>query len=124
MNKLLQLGFGSRISNGGCIDTSQYGYYFLLAATGKWSFYAGVQLLQSGEINQVANTWNTMSLLTEGNTLTGEINGNILFKILDNTFQVGWAGIATGYNLADFDNFSLVNLNANSFEGIILIVHG
>jgi len=99
---------GGRTSTGGCVNSYQSGYFFTINERGFWNIYSGLDSLKSGSVvNFGPDEWHSMSLTMTGNKIIGSIDGVQQFAVVDNKFSRGWIAIGTGWNFAQFDDFSI-----------------
>jgi galactosylceramidase len=99
----------------GCNPT---GYYMRLDGAGNASLWTepGKQI-SSGKASGVAgNQWHNVKIQFNGTTITGFVDRVQVFKVTDNTFSSGLAGLATGgdngaRNTAYFDNLLVNTVN-------------
>lgn len=104
----------ARVQNAGCDAYSSKGVFFFLFPKSQNYIVsydlARTMVFAKGSV-QVANDWNTLSILVKGKTVTGAVNGNVIFtanatKITDK----GFSAIGTdSYGLADFDNLKITS---------------
>lgn len=88
------------------------GYYLSVQKTGRW--YLGKTIdgerrqLASGFTELPANTWHTIRITFKGSTITAAIDGAQVGKpVTDETYARGRAGIGTGWNRVQFDDFTI-----------------
>lgn len=88
------------------------GYYFSVQKTGRW--YLGKTVdgerrqLTAGFTEMPANEWHTIRITFSGSTITAFIDGKQVGKpVTDETYKQGRAGIGTGWNRVQFDDFAI-----------------
>ncbi|HET9141027.1 ricin-type beta-trefoil lectin domain protein [Actinophytocola sp.] len=89
-------------------------YRLRVSNTGAWSIRrtntsAQVTTLASGTAPALGtNTWHTISLAFNGNTIAARIDGSTVGTVTDATFPFGQVGFASGWNYhVQFDNLSI-----------------
>ncbi|HEV8559713.1 MAG TPA: ricin-type beta-trefoil lectin domain protein [Actinophytocola sp.] len=89
-------------------------YRLRISNTGAWSIRrtntsATVTTLASGTAAAPGtNTWHTISLAFNGNSITARLDGATLGTVTDGTFPIGQAGFASGWNYhVQFDNLAI-----------------
>jgi len=86
------------------------GYYFTVANDGSWKILTDQQTVaSSGALKNFVNTkFHQYSLSFVKESLTAYVDGEVVAKItISNVIANGWAGIISGWNYAQFDNFVL-----------------
>jgi Glycosyl hydrolase family 59/Concanavalin A-like lectin/glucanases superfamily len=88
------------------------GYVFTVNQDGEWElngakFNSPTIKLASGKASFSTKTWHHLALSFKGSTLQASIDGASVGSANDNTHTKGMAGIGTGWNKAQFDNFSI-----------------
>ena len=63
--------------------------------------------LASGKVSFALNTWHHLALAFKGTAIRVSIDGITVANITDSSHKNGMAGIGTGWNTAQFDNFSI-----------------
>lgn len=88
------------------------GYFISLEKNMNGKFNVALEDLDKGEIKSVAldasvtglNTWHTLAIKAQGNTLNGYLNGKQVFQINDAKYLIGEIGFATYNSSGDFDD--------------------
>jgi len=70
-------------------------------------FKTPARTLASGKAPFQLNTWHHLALAFKGTAIRASIDGALVASVTDTTHQKGMAGIGTGWNTAQFDNFSI-----------------
>lgn len=70
-------------------------------------FKTPVSKLASGKVAIQSHPWLHLALAFKGNAIKASINGTTIANVTDASHQKGMAGIGTGWNTAQFDNFSI-----------------
>jgi len=102
------------IANGGCVDKANpvyKGYYLVLATNGTWSLVQDMGLVvKSGTVASFnKNVWYTLRLHFSGSALNVYVDDNNVYTgVVESSHSTGWAGVASDWNFAQFDNFSLL----------------
>ncbi|HTM81538.1 hypothetical protein [Asticcacaulis sp.] len=84
-------------------------YQFRLYADGRWELLAsekGVPVTK-GQIAIRQTSWHHLALIMRGNVLVGEIDGKSVLKQSDDRHLSGLAGLGSGWNKVQFDNFRI-----------------
>jgi glycosyl hydrolase family 59/glycosyl hydrolase family 59 (putative galactocerebrosidase) len=87
------------------------GYYLSVQKTGRW--YLGKTVdgerrqLASGFVELPADTWHTIKITFAGPVITAAIDGHQVGSATDSTYTSGRAGIGTGWNRVQFDDFTV-----------------
>ncbi|KAK6179700.1 hypothetical protein SNE40_012005 [Patella caerulea] len=70
------------------------------------------KVLASGKVNKVTNSWDVLHLQVQGSSLTGSVNGEVLFNITaPREITNGWVAVGTyPYGIAWFDDFQVTAL--------------
>ena len=84
-----------------------WGYWLSVNSTGNWSLNSYQAIIGSGNINFPANVWHTLKLDFEYATIKAYIDNVLVTTVTDATYANGMAGIGSGWNYAQFDNFTL-----------------
>ena len=63
--------------------------------------------LASGKVPFSLKTWHHLALAFRGSTIEASIDGARVASLSDVTHKTGMAGVGTGWNLAQFDNFAV-----------------
>ena len=51
--------------------------------------------------------WHTLRFTAVGTVLTAYFDGSCLANVTDAAYPVGWAGLSSGWHIAQFTNFSM-----------------
>ena len=81
------------------------GYTFVINTDRKWALYAGKEIIASGKEKFPAFTWHHISLKMRGNKVTVWVNDKEVTSVTNGKYTHGLAGIGSGFNTAEFDNF-------------------
>jgi hypothetical protein len=63
--------------------------------------------LASGKVPFSLKAWHHLALVFKGSAIQASIDGASVASVTDETHKKGMAGIGTGWNQAQFDNFSI-----------------
>ncbi|XP_055894492.1 galactocerebrosidase-like [Biomphalaria glabrata] len=101
----------ARVDQGGCDAFKAQGIYLYVLQSGAYQLsndFARTKITQQGSV-QISAGWHTLSLLVQGASALGALDGVILFNATIPTSPAsGFAAIGTdSYGLADFDNLLL-----------------
>jgi hypothetical protein len=88
------------------------GYVLSLQQDGSWElngskFKAPTVKLASGVVPLQRNPWHHLALTFKGSHIQASIDGTSVANVEDSTHAKGLTGIGTGWNTAQFDNFSV-----------------
>jgi hypothetical protein len=88
------------------------GYVLTLQQDGRWEldsskFKTPTAKLASGMVPFTPKTWHHLALAFRGSTIEASIDGARVASLSDETHKQGMAGVGTGWNLAQFDNFAV-----------------
>jgi hypothetical protein len=87
------------------------GYYLSVQKTGRWYLGKSVdgerRLLTTGFTEMPADAWHTIRISFAGPVITAFIDGQQVGTANDETYQRGRAGIGTGWNRVQFDDFTI-----------------
>jgi hypothetical protein len=88
------------------------GYILSVQHDGTWDldstrFKAAPVKLASGKLPFSLKTWHHLTLIFRGATIQASIDGASVANLTDTSHKKGMAGIGTGWNTAQFDNFSI-----------------
>jgi len=83
------------------------GYWFSVLSNGTWGLYAGNQMLSDGTVAFEPYKWNHLSMKFEGDGIIVSVNDKEITRIKDQKYSKGLAGIGSGYNTVEFDNFGV-----------------
>lgn len=94
------------------------GYWLALNnATSQWQLYASTNLLAYGPANFATNTWHSLRLAMQDNSLGCYVDHILVTNISDDTYSSGLAGLGCGgWYGAQFDNFTLRQLHSDDFD--------
>jgi hypothetical protein len=81
------------------------GYCLKVDQVGKWELKTHKAQLATGKIDFNAEKWHRMEMSFSGDSIRVRLDGAELAEVRDTTFRAGMAGLGTGWNVADFDNF-------------------
>jgi hypothetical protein len=103
-----------RVSHADC-DGTLIGYQFRLYDTGRWELHAAVKdgLIAAGQSAAVRGRWHDLELVFHGQWISGQIDGQPVFEMLDTRHMAGMAGFGTGWNRAQFDDLTLDPVSAD-----------
>jgi galactosylceramidase len=87
------------------------GYWIKAGTDDAWELKSHTNVLASGKVAFAAGAWHALRLRFAGNTITAVIDGAEVQTIEDATYRSGMAGLGTGWNTAEFDNFSVRQLS-------------
>lgn len=88
------------------------GYVLTVQQDGSWEldsskFKTPTVKLASGKVPFSLKTWHHLALAFRGSTIEASIDGARVASLSDVTHKTGMAGVGTGWNLAQFDNFAV-----------------
>ena len=88
------------------------GYILSLQHDGTWEldsakFKTPTIKLASGKLSFKLNTWHHLAMAFEGTAIRVSIDGALVANVTDTSHKEGMAGTGTGWNTAQFDNFSV-----------------
>ncbi len=88
------------------------GYILSVQHDGTWDldstrFKAAPVKLASGKLPFPLKTWHHLALIFKGGAIQASIDGASVANVTDTSHTKGMAGIGTGWNTAQFDNFSI-----------------
>ena len=93
-----------------------YGYWLKVDTNGHWELKAYRDTLAFGTVVLGANQWHKLALRFSGSTISASIDSIEVKSIEHNSdllgFGEGMAGLGTGWNNAQFDNFSVQEIPA------------
>ncbi len=84
------------------------GYRLTIAADGCWTLLSGPAVLVQGHVAFDPETWHKLKLTFAGPQVTANLDGTDLGSAVDFSYTNGMAGLGTGWNCAEFDNFAVV----------------
>ncbi len=88
------------------------GYVLSVRQDGSWElnsskFKSPTVKLASGKVPFQLKTWHHLALTFKGTSIRATVDGAPVANVKDGTHSKGMAGIGTGWNTAQFDNFAL-----------------
>jgi galactosylceramidase len=83
------------------------GYTFVINTGNRWSLFAGTLEIAKGETSFPAFAWHHLSMKLNGNTITVSVNKKEIIAIKNAKYTHGLAGLGSGFNQAEFDNFEV-----------------
>ena len=88
------------------------GYVLTVQQDGNWEldsakFKTPTAKLASGKIPFSLKAWHHLALVFKGSAIQASIDGASVASVTDETHKKGMAGIGTGWNQAQFDNFAI-----------------
>ncbi|MGO8736201.1 MAG: galactosylceramidase [Terriglobia bacterium] len=88
------------------------GYVLTVLQDGGWElnsarFKTPTAKLASGKVPFSLKTWHHLALAFRGSAIQASIDGASVASVTDETHKKGMAGIGTGWNQAQFDNFAI-----------------
>ena len=99
----------------GCVEAYStkwydFGYFLVVGHDRRWALRAGNVTLAQGALPAVhAGAWQGLKLAAVGDSVTCWVDDHLLANVTDRAYARGWAGIGSGFHLAQFANFSLSN---------------
>jgi hypothetical protein len=85
-----------------------HGYWLKISTNGHWQLKSLFTTLADGTVSFDARRWHKLALTFSGTRITAAIDGVEVRTIEDHTFfEGGMAGLGSGWNITEFDNFSL-----------------
>ena len=91
-----------------------FGYFLLVRQNRTWALRAGATTLAEGRLPRLAGgsatrtaAWHELKIGAVGDSIKGWVDGQLLADVTDTSFARGWAGVGSGFHLAQFANFSL-----------------
>jgi hypothetical protein len=83
------------------------GYGLIIDNTGAWKLKNMNSVLESGKVDGDSDSWHNLKLRFKGIHVIGVIDGHTVCHITDGFRPKGPAGLVSGFNAAEFDNFSV-----------------
>ncbi|MGH9398095.1 MAG: family 16 glycoside hydrolase [Terriglobia bacterium] len=88
------------------------GYILVIKQDGAWKLLSAeykhpTVTLASGRVRFSLNTWRHLTLKFNGSNIRAMIDGAQIANVTDTTHKSGMVGIGSGWNKAEFDNFSV-----------------
>ena len=78
-----------------------------IGADGHWTLSGGKALLAEGRAAFDPKTWHKLKLTLSGPRITASLDGTDLGTAVDRAHARGMAGLGSGWNCAEFDNFAV-----------------
>lgn len=85
------------------------GYTFVINTGNLWALYAGKEIIASGNMEFPAFKWHHISLKMKGSSISVWVNDKELKSVINEKYSHGLAGIGSGFNYAEFDDFLIYN---------------
>ena len=105
------------------ISAPAHGYWLKVSAGGHWELKSLFSTLAEGTVAFDAHRWHKLALTFSGSRITAAIDGIEVRTIKDHTFfEGGMAGLGTGWNIAEFDNFSIREVAGPALSTVNLAV--
>jgi galactosylceramidase len=92
------------------------GYRLNVSTDGSWELKAFTNTLASGKTAFAADVWHNLKLRFIDSTIAPVIDGVEQPSLTDSTYAAGMAGLASGWNAAQFDNFTARPLEASQLK--------
>jgi sugar phosphate isomerase/epimerase len=86
------------------------GYWLQVDRAGTWELRSDKALLASGKQPISADVWHRLEISFDGATIRSLLNGVLLAEVADTRYRCGMAGLGSGWNRAQFDNFAIDNV--------------
>jgi len=83
------------------------GYWLKIDHTGEWELGTAKAAIVSGNAPFAANAWHNLRLSFDGTSIKAFIDNKLVANLTDDTYPCGMVGIGSGWNKAQFDNFSV-----------------
>ncbi len=83
------------------------GYRVMLHASGRWQLLAVKKMLAQGRVAPPGRAWHRLKLVCRGGTISAYFDHKKLASVASGEYFSGMAGLATGWNIAWFKNFSI-----------------
>jgi Glycosyl hydrolase family 59/Galactocerebrosidase, C-terminal lectin domain len=88
------------------------GYVLLVNEKGEWqlisaSYSAPPRSLAQGNLSFGLHKWHNLSLMFTGTSIKAVMDSQVLATVTDKEHSTGMVGVGTGWNKAEFDNFSV-----------------
>ena len=83
------------------------GYTFLITTGDRWALYSGNQVVASGYVKFPAFKWHHISMKLKGFNISVSLDNKEVISVTDKKYSHGIAGIGSGFNFAEFDNFEV-----------------
>ena len=100
------------------VSDPPYGYCLKVGSDGRWELKAFREVLASGTVAWGTNQWHKLALAFSGSRITASID-SLEVKAIEHDsdllgFGEGMAGLGSGWNNAQFDNFSVREIPATA----------
>jgi hypothetical protein len=103
------------------ISAPPHGYWLKVNAGGGWELKAFTSTLAEGKAALDARRWHKLALRFSGSRITAGIDGVEVKTMEDRTFfEGGMAGLGSGWNIAEFDNFLVQAVAGPSLSAVNL----
>ena len=79
----------------------------LNAGNQRWELYVGETVIAWGPLRILPDEWHNLRLSMVGTTLDCYVDGQLMGSVTNSLSGFGMAGIGSGWNTAQYDNFSL-----------------
>jgi hypothetical protein len=86
------------------------GYCFHIDQAGTWELKTHKTQLATGKVSVAPGTWHRLEMVLSGSTIRVLFDGARVGEVRDTTFHAGMAGLGSGWNCGDFDNFTVAPL--------------
>ena len=83
------------------------GYTFVINTGNRWSLFAGNEEIAKGETSFPAFAWNHLSMKLNGSMISVSLNNKEIIKSNNIKYTHGLAGLGSGFNLIELDNFQV-----------------
>ena len=83
------------------------GYRFTIGDDGRWTLAGGKKVLAEGRVAFDPTAWHALKLSFTGPRIAASLDGNDLGTAIDSAQASGMAGLGSGWNCAEFDNFAV-----------------
>jgi galactosylceramidase len=84
------------------------GYTFIVTTGNKWTLMEGNNVIGSGWAEFSPFKWHHLQLRIKGNNITAFVDRKEAVSVVSKKYSHGLAGIGSGLNFAEFDNFEVV----------------
>ena len=96
-----------RVSGAAQNSSPLAGYRLTISNDGRWTLSSGAAPLAEGRAAFDPRAWHTLKLTMAGPQITASLDGADLAAAVNFAHANGMAGLGTGWNCAEFDNFAL-----------------
>jgi galactosylceramidase len=83
------------------------GYSIIITTGNKWTLMEGNHPVASGRVGFSPFKWHHVSLKMSGTMISVYVNSKEIVSVNNTKYSHGLAGIGTGLNYAEFDNFEI-----------------